>query len=157
MPWTINSEIYPMWARSSCNSVATSVNWLFNLLISMTFLTLTNALTKEGKMNLRVLWEVGNDSNDFFVCGILLFFLRASNLHFLLNQHNLISKQFLLQWSPMFRLFNNWLSCISFSGVYATSVTFFFYYYFWQWHLSYESLCLLILKLFKMLLRNCST
>lgn len=50
MPWTINSEIYPMWARSSCNSVATSVNWMFNLLISMTFLTLTKELTKEGKM-----------------------------------------------------------------------------------------------------------
>jgi len=48
MPWTINSEIYPMWARSSCNSVATSVNWMFNLLISMTFLTLTKELTKEG-------------------------------------------------------------------------------------------------------------
>jgi SP family myo-inositol transporter-like MFS transporter 13 len=51
MPWTINSEIYPMWARSSCNSVATSTNWMFNLLISMTFLTLTKVLTKEGKMN----------------------------------------------------------------------------------------------------------
>lgn len=48
MPWTINSEIYPMWARSSCNSVATSTNWMFNLLISMTFLTLTEVLTKEG-------------------------------------------------------------------------------------------------------------
>lgn len=48
MPWTINSEIYPMWARSSCNSVATSTNWFFNLLISMTFLTLTEVLTKEG-------------------------------------------------------------------------------------------------------------
>ncbi|XP_023718603.1 proton myo-inositol cotransporter isoform X2 [Cryptotermes secundus] len=48
MPWTINSEIYPMWARSSCNSVATSTNWLFNLLISMTFLTLTQVLTREG-------------------------------------------------------------------------------------------------------------
>lgn len=126
MPWTINSEIYPMWARSSCNSVATSVNWLFNLLISMTFLTLTHALTKEGKMNLRVLWEAGNGSNDFLVCGILLFFLRASNLHFLLYQHNLISKQFLLQISHMFLLFSNWLSCISLSGMYATSVIFFF-------------------------------
>lgn len=48
MPWTINSEIYPMWARSFCNSVATSTNWIFNLLISMTFLTLTELLTKQG-------------------------------------------------------------------------------------------------------------
>lgn len=64
MPWTINSEIYPMWARSSCNSVATSTNWMFNLLISMTFLTLTKELTKEGKMNF---WPVGEaDSNQAF-------------------------------------------------------------------------------------------
>ncbi|XP_066996828.2 proton myo-inositol cotransporter [Anabrus simplex] len=48
MPWTINSEIYPMWARSFCSSVATSTNWIFNLLVSMTFLSLTEWLTKEG-------------------------------------------------------------------------------------------------------------
>lgn len=117
MPWTINSEIYPMWARSSCNSVATSVNWLFNLLISMTFLTLTKVLTKEGKMNLWVLWEAGNNSNDFLVWGILLCFLSAWNFHFLLYQHNLISKQSLLQRNHMFWLFSNRFSWISFSGV----------------------------------------
>ncbi|KAL3172697.1 hypothetical protein MRX96_012749 [Rhipicephalus microplus] len=48
MPWTINSEIYPLWARSSCFSLATSVNWGCNLLVSMTFLTLTEAITKYG-------------------------------------------------------------------------------------------------------------
>lgn len=48
MPWTINSEIYPSWARSWCLSMTTSVNWLFNLLISMTFLSLTRAVTKQG-------------------------------------------------------------------------------------------------------------
>nr|CAD7403298.1 unnamed protein product [Timema cristinae] len=48
MPWTINSEIYPTWARSFCNSVATSFNWMFNILISMTFLTLTEVLSKQG-------------------------------------------------------------------------------------------------------------
>jgi SP family myo-inositol transporter-like MFS transporter 13 len=48
MPWTINSELYPSWARSWCLSAATSTNWLFNLLISMTFLSLTKAITKHG-------------------------------------------------------------------------------------------------------------
>ncbi|KAI0234397.1 Proton myo-inositol cotransporter [Lamellibrachia satsuma] len=48
MPWTINSEIYPLWARSTGTSVTTMVNWLSNLVISMTFLTLTNTLTIYG-------------------------------------------------------------------------------------------------------------
>lgn len=48
MPWTINSEIYPSFARSWCLSAATSVNWLFNLMMSMTFLSLTRVITKHG-------------------------------------------------------------------------------------------------------------
>lgn len=48
MPWTINSEIYPSWARSWCQSAATSVNWAANLLVSMTFLSLAQLITKHG-------------------------------------------------------------------------------------------------------------
>lgn len=48
MPWTMNSEIYPIWARSKGNSIATCVNWLSNLVISMTFLSLTEAITRYG-------------------------------------------------------------------------------------------------------------
>ncbi len=44
LPWTINAEIYPMWARSTCISIATAVNWSSNLLISMTFLTMADGL-----------------------------------------------------------------------------------------------------------------
>ncbi|ESO89863.1 hypothetical protein LOTGIDRAFT_218322 [Lottia gigantea] len=48
MPWTINSEIYPLWARSTSTSIATAVNWILNLIISFTFLTLTETITNYG-------------------------------------------------------------------------------------------------------------
>ncbi|XP_070191897.1 proton myo-inositol cotransporter-like [Littorina saxatilis] len=48
MPWTINAEIYPLWARSTGNSMSAATNWLSNLLVSMSFLTLTETLTKYG-------------------------------------------------------------------------------------------------------------
>ncbi|XP_078678196.1 proton myo-inositol cotransporter-like isoform X2 [Branchiostoma floridae x Branchiostoma belcheri] len=48
MPWTINSEIYPLWARSTGNACSAATNWIFNLLVSMTFLTLTETLTRPG-------------------------------------------------------------------------------------------------------------
>lgn len=52
MPWTINSEIYPTWARTTCCSITTSMSWFFNLLISLTFLTLVKFLTKQGAFGL---------------------------------------------------------------------------------------------------------
>ncbi|GFO29134.1 proton myo-inositol cotransporter [Plakobranchus ocellatus] len=48
MPWTINSEIYPLWARSTCNSVAACTAWVCNLIISFTFLTMTETVTIHG-------------------------------------------------------------------------------------------------------------
>lgn len=44
LPWTVNSEIYPMWARSTAISIATMVNWVSNLVVSMTFLTMADNL-----------------------------------------------------------------------------------------------------------------
>jgi SP family myo-inositol transporter-like MFS transporter 13 len=48
VPWTVNAEIYPNWARSVGNSVATTTNWASNLLVSVTFLHLTRYLTRYG-------------------------------------------------------------------------------------------------------------
>lgn len=68
MPWTINAELYPLWARGTCTSITTSVNWLFNLVTSLTFLTVTEVLSPYGTFWL------------FFVFGavgwiVLFFFL----------------------------------------------------------------------------------
>ncbi|GFO21216.1 proton myo-inositol cotransporter [Plakobranchus ocellatus] len=48
MPWTINSEIYPLWARSTGNAASTFTNWTFNLAVSMSFISLTESLTRYG-------------------------------------------------------------------------------------------------------------
>ncbi|XP_056138363.1 proton myo-inositol cotransporter-like [Lampris incognitus] len=48
MPWTVNSEIYPMWARSTGNAFSAGVNWTFNVLVSLTFLHITEYLGYYG-------------------------------------------------------------------------------------------------------------
>ncbi|KAK5616670.1 hypothetical protein CRENBAI_001835 [Crenichthys baileyi] len=48
MPWTVNSEIYPLWARSTGNACSACVNWIFNVLVSLTFLHVAEYLTYYG-------------------------------------------------------------------------------------------------------------
>lgn len=52
MPWTVNSEIYPTKVRAVAVSIATTVNWIFNLIVSMTFISLANAITPFGSFAL---------------------------------------------------------------------------------------------------------
>ena len=40
VPWVYNSEIYPLHLRGVGGSIATTVNWVCNFTISLTFLTL---------------------------------------------------------------------------------------------------------------------
>lgn len=48
VPWTVNSEIYPQWARSTGNALSTGTNWVFNVVISLTFLHISQTLTYQG-------------------------------------------------------------------------------------------------------------
>jgi sugar porter (SP) family MFS transporter len=46
--WLILSEIYPLRIRGRAMSVGTAFNWLSNLIVALTFLTLTTAIGKSG-------------------------------------------------------------------------------------------------------------
>ena len=46
LQWTINSEIYPMWACSNAVALATACNRIFNLLVLVTFLTLIDVVSQ---------------------------------------------------------------------------------------------------------------
>ncbi|KAL0968630.1 hypothetical protein UPYG_G00269370 [Umbra pygmaea] len=48
MPWTVNSEIYPLWARSTGNACSAGTNWICNVLVSLTFLHVAQYLTYYG-------------------------------------------------------------------------------------------------------------
>jgi len=48
VPWLINSEVYPLRFRGICGGVAAVANWASNLLVTQTFLSLTQALGTAG-------------------------------------------------------------------------------------------------------------
>ncbi|XP_047962425.1 inositol transporter 4-like isoform X1 [Salvia hispanica] len=47
-PWIVNSEIYPLKYRGLCGGIAAVSNWTSNLIVSETFLTLTEHLGSSG-------------------------------------------------------------------------------------------------------------
>lgn len=48
VPWIVNSEIYPLRYRGIGGGIAAVCNWVSNLIVSETFLTLTEALGSAG-------------------------------------------------------------------------------------------------------------
>ncbi|KAI8339918.1 general substrate transporter [Chlamydoabsidia padenii] len=47
-PWLIQSEIFTTSMRGKANGISTAVNWICNLIISTTFLTMTDTMTTGG-------------------------------------------------------------------------------------------------------------
>eukprot|EP01061_Rhynchopus_euleeides_P020215 TRINITY_DN32954_c0_g1_i1.p1 TRINITY_DN32954_c0_g1~~TRINITY_DN32954_c0_g1_i1.p1 ORF type:complete len:520 (+),score=195.52 TRINITY_DN32954_c0_g1_i1:93-1562(+) len=45
IPWVFNAEVYPLYARSFCIAFTTFVNWVSSFAVSMTFLTVAEALS----------------------------------------------------------------------------------------------------------------
>ncbi|KFK37169.1 hypothetical protein AALP_AA4G222700 [Arabis alpina] len=43
VPWTVNSEIYPQQYRGICGGMSATVNWISNLIVAQTFLTIAEA------------------------------------------------------------------------------------------------------------------
>ncbi|CAA7394024.1 unnamed protein product [Spirodela intermedia] len=43
-PWIVNSEIYPLRFRGICGGIAATANWVSNLIVAQSFLTLTEAI-----------------------------------------------------------------------------------------------------------------
>uniref|UniRef100_A0ACD5UDI4 Uncharacterized protein n=1 Tax=Avena sativa TaxID=4498 RepID=A0ACD5UDI4_AVESA len=56
VPWIVNSEIYPLRFRGVCGGIAAVANWVSNLIVTQTFLTLTKAL--------------GTAATFFLFCGV---------------------------------------------------------------------------------------
>ena len=52
MPWCICSEVFPDDARAACVSISTAVNWTSNLVVSLTFLSISEALSPAGAFGL---------------------------------------------------------------------------------------------------------
>ncbi|KAI7890542.1 general substrate transporter [Mucor mucedo] len=48
IPWLAQAEMFPMSIRGKANGVATAVNWICNLIISTTFLSMNEAFTAAG-------------------------------------------------------------------------------------------------------------
>ncbi|KAI5670966.1 hypothetical protein M9H77_11330 [Catharanthus roseus] len=44
VPWTVNSEIYPLRFRGICGGIAATGNWISNLIVSQSFLSLTESI-----------------------------------------------------------------------------------------------------------------
>lgn len=62
VPWIIQSELFSISLRGKANGIATAVNWVCNLFVASSFLTMTNALSAAGTF-----WFYGGLSVLFWI------------------------------------------------------------------------------------------
>ena len=91
LPWTINSEIYPTWARSTAIAIATYVNWSANLIISMTFLTLADNLGQPPTFGLYA-------GLSFLALLFFVFFVPETRGRKLEDVEELFQRPYFLNW-----------------------------------------------------------
>jgi SP family galactose:H+ symporter-like MFS transporter len=65
--WLVLSEIYPLRIRGRAMSVATAANWSANLIVALTFLTLTQILGKSYTFWIYCLISIGTWLFAFFL------------------------------------------------------------------------------------------
>eukprot|EP00731_Ephydatia_muelleri_P012140 Em0006g1034a len=91
LAWTINAEIYPTWARSTGIALATSTNWVFNMIVSITFLSLVHAL---GQPLTFGLYTVLSCISLFFV----MLFLPETKGKTLEDMEHLFQRPYFMRW-----------------------------------------------------------
>ena len=65
VPWLMQSELFPLSVRGKANGIATAVNWACNLVISTSFLSMTNGVSAAGTF-----WFYGGLSILFWVFAL---------------------------------------------------------------------------------------
>jgi SP family myo-inositol transporter-like MFS transporter 13 len=65
VPWLMQSELFPLSIRGKANGIATAVNWACNLIISTSFLSMTNGVSAAGTF-----WFYGGLSIVFWIFSI---------------------------------------------------------------------------------------
>jgi MFS transporter, SP family, solute carrier family 2 (myo-inositol transporter), member 13 len=65
VPWLMQSELFPLSVRGKANGIATAVNWACNLVISTSFLSMTNGVSAAGTF-----WFYGGLSILFWIFAL---------------------------------------------------------------------------------------
>ncbi|KAJ8663470.1 hypothetical protein O0I10_000711 [Lichtheimia ornata] len=73
-PWVIQSEVFPIALRGKGNGVATAVNWICNLVVSITYLSMINSMTTAGTF-----WFYAGLSLIFWL--LVFFFVPETSRH----------------------------------------------------------------------------